>query len=170
MSDPINFCLPKKAIEDAMQLLDSVPARNGITSSEYIKTELKDPKHLRMQLSSEMSGDAVIPLPSSRKLKTPLYLDRRMLIPFVSAGKDMKSDTYEFIVDKNSVTVKHGPRTALLTSNNSASGYEKIPDFKTGLSIELLAVAITRSIGAASTRKATIPNSILPRMIFFVRS
>ena len=92
------FTLPKKALEDGIKLLEAVPTRNGITSSEFIKTRMKDDKHLVMQLSSELSGTAIIPLLNKKNFDTTLYLDRRMLTPFVSEGKDIaSSDEYRSI-------------------------------------------------------------------------
>lgn len=132
------FAIPKKALEDGMKLLEAVPTRNGITSSEYIKTVMKDNKHLIMSLASELSGDAVLPFASKKHYESTLYLDRRMLRPFVAAGVDLTtSDLYEFFITGNGVIVKNGARTANLESNNSASGYEKMPDFSKGFSIEL---------------------------------
>ena len=132
------FVLPKKSLEDAMKLLDSVPTRNGITSSEFIKTSLKDPKHLVMTMSSELSGEAIIPIAKTKEFDSTLYLDRRMLKPFVAAGTDLAaSDIYTFTIYKNQIVVKNGARIARLESNNTASGYEKKPSLKEGLSIEL---------------------------------
>lgn len=138
METEISFTVPKKALEEAMKLLDAVPSRNGITSSEFIKTEIKDLKRLRMSMSSDLSGDAIIPISTKHILKSALYLDRRMLKPFVSEGIELtKRDVYEFFVKSEQVIVKHGSRTAFLKSSNSASGYEPLPDFKNCLSIEL---------------------------------
>jgi hypothetical protein len=132
------FTLPKKALEDAMKLLDAIPTRNGITSSEFIKTELKDNRHLRMSLSSELSGDAIVPLVYKKDFDSVLFLDRRMLRPFIAAGTESSaSDIYEFTVRQNSVVVKNGSRSAHLESNNSVTGYEKMPDVKKALSIDL---------------------------------
>lgn len=132
------FIVPKKALEDAMKLLDSVPTRNGITSSEFIKTDLKDNKHLRMSLCSELSGEAVLPISKQKGFDTILYLDRRMLKPFVSAGTDLSaSEIYEFTVKENLIIVKNGSRYAHLENNTSASGYEKQPSLKDSISIEL---------------------------------
>ena len=132
------FAIPKKALEDALKLLDDIPTRNGITSSEYIKTELIDNKHLKMSLSSELSGEVIIPVAQKPDFKTVLYLDRRMLKPFITGGVELTtSDIYEFTIADKAVTVKHGARTAFLESNESASGYEQRPVIQNGLSIEL---------------------------------
>jgi hypothetical protein len=133
----ITFSVSKRKMEEAVKLLDAVPTRNGITSSEFIKVQQESPRRLSLLLSSDVFGEALLRTIQPTKLEKPLYLDRRMLLPFVSAGTDFKSPLYDFAISNGQVTIKHGPRKALLENNNGATGYETLPDFTQAEHVEI---------------------------------
>lgn len=133
----ITFSVSKRKMEEAIKLLDSVPTRNGIVSSEFIKMKQQSPRSLSLYLSSDVFGEAILRTIKPTELKKSLYLDRRMVTPFVNAGVDFKNPLYEFTVANGSVTIKHGSRRALLENNTEATGYETLPDFSQAEHIEV---------------------------------
>lgn len=122
--------VPKKELEDALDLLLSVPARNGIPSSEYIQVNHFDGNTAVCYLSSDLSGCVFINGSRKYPFKKPFYLDRRLFDPFVGQGKESRITEYTFRMKGTRLIVKHGVRTIVCNVARSDSGYHTVPYYK----------------------------------------
>jgi hypothetical protein len=117
----------KEALEVVINLLENVPTRNGIKSSEFIKVSSHGKDGAVFHLSSTLYGKAILrtgePFPFE-----DLFLDRRLFIPFVNGGRESRSSDYIFIGDEKQLTVKHGSRRAVYSHTKPISGYEDPKD------------------------------------------
>lgn len=117
----------KRALESALNVLFTVPARYGVDASEYVKIEKYKSNAVRLSLSSDMNGCSFLAAEKDCPIKDPMYIDRRMLEPFVTAGKDLSPEHYVFGIHDGYITLRHGHREAKFTSNKKSRGYAKVP-------------------------------------------
>jgi hypothetical protein len=129
------WTLPKKELEDALNLVLSVPTRNGISSSEYIQVCKHDGNKAIMFLSADLSGCAFVTGDKPFPFKKPIYLDRRVLEPFVIRGKESKISEYTFRIKNDVLLIKHGSRTASYVGQRAGTGYHTEPVFDNGKSL-----------------------------------
>jgi len=120
------WLVPKESIEAALKLIELVPIRNGIKTSEYIKME-KSKTGAILSICSDMGARVDVLAGEKYPFSEDLFLDRRLFTPFVNGGKESKATDYQFILSKDSLVVKHGSRRALYALHKPLSGYEN-PD------------------------------------------
>lgn len=111
----------------AVEVIDRVPQRAGIPSSDYVYVKGTGGHRLTMALASDVVGRAwVNAKDGERVLETEYYLDRRLLVPFVLAGKERKAP---FVWNERSeaqVTISQGNRLATLEKKKlPLAGYGK---------------------------------------------
>lgn len=121
------WTVSKEALFHAIDLLELVPTRPGIPASEYIKAERGKLGFVNFQIASEISG--FIPLKGDGEWPAKLwYIDRRLFIPFVLAGKALKTKSdFEFTLDTELLVIKHGSRKASFTKSPDVPGYGELP-------------------------------------------
>lgn len=121
--------VPKDALEGACKIISNVPPRNGIKSSEYIKVSKAGKDGAYFMLTSDLLSRALIRTGEEFPFTDEFFLDRRLFLPFIEAGMETKSSSYEFIVKEDGkLIVKHGNRRAQYERLKPVSGYEDVPD------------------------------------------
>lgn len=121
------WSLNKSDLEMALGIIQHVPAKNGVVSSEYIKVEKADQGTV-FSLCADLSAQAV--LQDEFPFSKPLLIDRRLFEPFVNSGRELKGDTYTFAMKKKGIlTIKHGSRVAVFSVYRKVSGYSDPPQF-----------------------------------------
>lgn len=124
----ITWELQKSDLEYALGIVLNVPAKSGVVSSEYIRFT-KTTEGTLLTLAADIAGQAH--LTDTFPFKKPIYLDRRLFEPFVSAGRDLKGGIYTLAMKKDGVlTVKHGSRVGIFSVHKKVSGYSDVPDYK----------------------------------------
>lgn len=115
-------------IVEAIKVLDLVPIKPGIPSSEFIKVE-GNKTSITMSLASEVSGVVSVPITEPWKLKEPFFIDRKILTPFVSAGAKSKEISISVTKEDDSMTmkIKNGRRSLTLSNGVTTAGYITIP-------------------------------------------
>lgn len=132
----ISWAVPKKELEEAVFLITTVPTRSGVHSSEYIKMSKHDDKSASFSLTSEASGVAYLHSAEKYPFKHDIFLDRRLLEPFVTIGKETKGADYIFSVEKDEVHIKHGHRRAVYAKGKE-SKYLKAPKYSRKNKVDL---------------------------------
>lgn len=118
----------KSDLEYALGIVGNVPAKSGMVSSEHIRWSKHD-EGTMLTMSSDITAQAILPIPFI--FKKSLLLDRRLFEPFVSAGKDLKGETYTLAMKKEGVlTIKHGNRVGIFSVHRKVSGYTDMPKYK----------------------------------------
>jgi hypothetical protein len=121
----ITWELSKIDLEYALRLVCNVPAKSGVVCSEYIRFSKHNSGTL-LTLAADLAAQAF--LSESFPFKKSLYIDRRLFEPFVSAGKELKGNTYTLAMKKDGVlTIKHGSRVAVFAVHKKVSGYSDAP-------------------------------------------
>lgn len=128
----LKWTIAKEALEGAIAIVNNVPPRNGIKASEFIQISRSGKDGAAFSLTSDVMAKAVVRTGSRFPSKAPLFLDRRMFVPFVDMGKESKSPIYKFIIKQDgNVSVQHGGRKAVYGKSTKISGYEDVPDTDT---------------------------------------
>jgi hypothetical protein len=127
----VKWEIQKDAIERAVKIVNQVPARNGIRASEFIKISKHEKTGATLSLSSDMNAEAIIVSGERYPFAGDVFLDRRLFVPFVDAGRESKADTYSFQEkDDGTILVRHGNRKAAYEKAKHVSGYESVPVIK----------------------------------------
>lgn len=114
----------KKSLLAALSVLELVPTRPGIPASEFIRiTPKQQQSWLIMVLSSEVNGLVVLKGEGKWPFKEDVYVDRRLFIPFIRAGAEMKDDEIRFLVKDKQLVVLHGKRKASFNMQPAVPGY-----------------------------------------------
>ena len=118
---------PKKFLA-VLAILDMVPLRPGIPSAVFIEfAERKGT--MTMSLSSDVSGVVSVKGEGTLDRKKPVYLDRRLFLPFVYTAKTYKSDKpFVFSISEKQVLVHQGKRKASFDQMLGGSGYGEIDE------------------------------------------
>lgn len=104
-------------------MLDMVPEKLGIPSSEFIWIRGKGPK-ITLSLTSYIGGEIDLVGKGEWPVEGNFYIDRRTLFPFVYAAKEIKDKhTFQFERKKKELLVSHGKRKTVLTSQSNVQGY-----------------------------------------------
>ncbi len=116
----------KDAFIKPLTVLDLVPTRAGITASEIVKID-KGNGGLSLTLSSEVLGKVEVKASGKFPIKLPVYMDRRLLMPFVMASRDVKTNKdFEFSVQDKQLVLSHGSRKVMFNELPEVGGYGKI--------------------------------------------
>jgi hypothetical protein len=124
MSD---WTIDRDKIIDAIETLGLVPSRPGIATSEFICIRPKK-NRIKMMMASEVSGYVIAEGKGRWPFEKDVYIDRRLLDPFIMAAKNIKSKSdFKFTkTGKDELTVKNGTRKAKLTCSTPRQGYADI--------------------------------------------
>lgn len=112
----------------AIRVLDLVPTRLGIPSSEFIRVEGRQGR-LQCVISGEITGSVELRGDGEWPLKRVFYLDRRVFLPFVYAAKEIKNKApFVFKLSGGSgvgkqLEVIHGRRKARFSTQSEIAGY-----------------------------------------------
>lgn len=115
------------AVDDLLNKLDvleMVPPRFGLPSSEFYKIENLGGGKTRWAISSEATG--VIRIQGNGEWPHPtfFYLDRRMMIPFVMAARNIRSTTpFQFQFQGKQLIIRQGRRKAQFLATSIVEGY-----------------------------------------------
>src|SRR5580765_6240616 len=102
--------IKKDEMLQAISVLDLVPQRAGIPSSDYVRV-LSDSRSLEMALSSSVSGVVSLKMDGAKADKNMMFVDRRLFIPFIQMGRGWKGD-FKFSVSEQKWEVRQGSRQA----------------------------------------------------------
>jgi hypothetical protein len=116
----------KEALFSALSTLELVPTRPGIPASEYIKAERGKNGFVNLQIASEISGFA--PLKGEGEWPAKVwFIDRRLLMPFITAGKTLSKSDFEFSLRNDELCIRHGLRKVSFTKSPDVPGYGDLP-------------------------------------------
>jgi hypothetical protein len=134
-----------KEFLSALKVLDLVPVRSGIPSSEFIRMQ-GFPMYTKnandgivMALAAEISGAVIVKLSDGFwDLKESFFVDRKVLMPFVAASRSPeitittgKSLGYKQESDDAlKIVLKSGRRTLTLANGTLSAGYVEPPNAK----------------------------------------
>ena len=118
-------------LQRAVRVLENVPVKPGIPSSEMIRLQ-RTKAGLKMSLASEVSGVAELKLDGNWNLKDSFFVDRKILSPFVlSASKKQEvSIVLASKGDTNVASIKIGRRSLKLVNGVITAGYIDVPTEK----------------------------------------
>src|SRR5271155_3716555 len=98
-----------------LNLLDLIPEKVGLSASEFVWMRGKGDKVI-ISVASYIMGEITLQGKGTWP-KGDLFIDRRVLLPFVYASKELKNkNTFQFEVKKHQLIVRHGNRKAVLDS------------------------------------------------------
>jgi hypothetical protein len=137
----------KSDIEYALSIIDNVPSKNGMVSSEFIRVSGRN-KTTVFALGAELAAEAYLPI--EYPFSKPIYLDRRLFEPFVACGKEMPIDVYTMAMKKKGVlSVKHGKRSAVFGVHKKVSGYSELPEYPEDAKTMRIYESWTKAMGCA---------------------
>jgi len=121
----------KASLISAVTLLSKVPARVGITSSEYYKLTFSK-SQLIVSLTAEVFGDQTVTVETAGITELNFFVDRKTLEPFLAAFQNSQSEkpflfTHRKAGESETLTVKCGVRKAEFTQAKEVGGYGKEP-------------------------------------------
>lgn len=122
----------KETLLSVLEIVNLVPSRPGISASEFIRVT-PNKETLTFELTSEVCAKVTVKGNGEWPFKGRFFIDRRLLIPFLSVAKDIKSDApFEFFKeDEGYLGVRHGRRKASFEKMaDIQSGYGELPDIK----------------------------------------
>jgi len=118
--------ISKARVIEAVKILDLVPVRPGIPSSEFIKVE-NSGQGVRLSLTSDAVGSVYVPGSEVYDVfANPFYIDRRVLMPFLFQSETGRSDEVVVERDKDVVEFKIGRRKLKLDAVPKVAGYGEI--------------------------------------------
>src|ERR1700761_2823842 len=118
------WIVSKELLENTVALIDSVPVRNGIKSSEFIRISKLGKDSAVFSLTSDMAAKAIVHTGEEYPFEDEMFLDRRIFIPFVNKGKESQAKDYMFIEKGEQIILKHGGRRAEYAKAKDITGYE----------------------------------------------
>lgn len=130
--------IKKDELIDAIRILGLVPERAGIPSSDYFRV-IPRKKMLEIAISSSVTAVVRIAVSESvEDLDKPFFIDRRILTPFVLAGKDFRSDFQVGTKVQDKWVINQGRRQAELSvRTDGITGYMDWKDHKSLKEIKL---------------------------------
>jgi hypothetical protein len=106
-----------------LKILDLVPEKVGLSSSEFYKIRGKGEK-IVISVASYIMGEVTITGKGKWPTKRSFYIDRRVFTPFVNASLAIKNkNTFQFEIKGDMLIVRHGERKAKLASQQDVRGY-----------------------------------------------
>src|SRR5208283_2190230 len=104
----------------AVEVLNLVPQRAGIPSSDYVRV-LATKKGLEMSLASSVRG--IVRVEAKGFIVDEFFVDRRLFMPFVLAGKSWKGD-FRTTFDEKGWLLRQGSRRAeFVLKSEKVGGY-----------------------------------------------
>lgn len=146
--------VPAKDLRQAIKILELVPQRAGIPSSDYIRVEQRNGE-LEMALASEVVGRAWV---KAKGQVEPFAIDRRLLSPFLLAGEEQKTQECELTDEKERWRIRQGNRKLELEKKKlGMSGYGKRLDVKGWKEVQI-APAAREELQIAATCSTADPS------------
>lgn len=117
------FVINRDELLKAVEIISLVPFRPSIRSSEFIMIE-ECVKGIKMYLTSEISGYVHVKGKGKWGFDKPIFIDRRLFSPFITAAKNIKSKAdFEFRRINNDLLIKNGNRKVKMTLSKPSKGY-----------------------------------------------
>lgn len=109
----------------AVSIIDLVPSRAGIPSSEFIRL-VGSNGTLQLSLSADVYGTVTMDLPT--KTKFTAFVDRGSFVPFVMAARESgsKAGFLLSVGDKGQLVIRCGRRRGLFNKLNNVGGYNEV--------------------------------------------
>lgn len=112
----------KEKLIQAIKVLEIVPLRSGIPSSDYVSI-IPEKKYMELALASSVSAVVRVDWKNLVTDNARMFIDRRLLIPFVMTGEKWKGN-FQFSFQEGLLKVKQGSRQAELGLRTDAvNGY-----------------------------------------------
>lgn len=122
--------IKRDALLSGLAILDMIPAKLGIPSSEFFWVRGKGSK-IRVSVASYISAEVVIRGKGEWPFKGSFYIDRRTFIPFVYSARELKvKHMFQFDAKKNQLVLTHGSRRTVLDSQTRVKGYGDLRKLK----------------------------------------
>src|SRR6266404_9357298 len=91
-----------------LQILDMVPEKLGIPSSEFFWVRGKG-SEVRFSVASYISGEIVIKGKGEWPVHKDFFIDRRVFLPFVYAAREIKNkNLFQFEHKGKQLVIRHG--------------------------------------------------------------
>lgn len=132
----MTWSVGRDAFLELCEVMDLVPSRPGIHSSEYFCVDSKKGSPT-FAIASEVTGNVLINGNGRWPMVKPFYLDRRVFLPFVFAAKDLTDAPFVFSRKKKELIVRQGSRKAVFTSQEKVDGYGQPPQAEMASTLEL---------------------------------
>lgn len=155
----LSWTVTKEQLLSVMSVLDMVPSRPGILSSEFIRVAKITDNAISFCLSSEICGTVSLKGIGSWPLKKEFFLDRRLFLPFINAAKIIKSKSdFVFTESENQLVIRQGKRVAKFNKGTDVQGYGELEKKKALASIEL--DDVTKGLVTCARECATTDSSV----------
>src|SRR6266436_2397738 len=106
-----------------LQILDMVPEKLGIPSSEFFWVRGKG-SEVRFSVASYISGEIVIKGKGEWPVHKDFFIDRRVFLPFVYAAREIKNkNLFQFEHKGKQLVIRHGSRKSKFDSQSKVKGY-----------------------------------------------
>lgn len=146
-----------------LQLLDLIPEKVGLSSSEFFWIRGRGDK-VTFAVASYIMGEVQVIGHGEWPVKGDYFIDRRVFLPFVYASKEIKNrHTFKFTAKKDQLIVRHGSRKAVFISQKDVQGYGNL---KSILRKESTTIPISQDLKALLLcgRKCAIADDIVPHL------
>lgn len=115
----------REVLLDAVEVLELVPARLGVPSSEFFRIGNLGNGKTQWTVASDATGvqriigEGIWPVSSH-----PFYVNRKIFTPFVQAAHEIKNkNSFEFKLMGKSLVIRHGKRKAIFSTQPGIDGY-----------------------------------------------
>ncbi len=117
--------IESELLATAVSIIDLVPSRAGIPSSEFIRLE-GGKGMLHLSLSADVYGTVSMDLPT--KSKFVAFVDRGSFVPFVMAARESGSKAGFMLTlgDKGQLIIRCGKRRGLFNKLSNVGGYNEV--------------------------------------------
>lgn len=113
------------ALLEAVSILDRVPTRTGIASSEFVRLVSKKGM-LHLSLASDLVGNAKVPIEDPQDFT--FFVERRLLFPFLSPSKG-RNKPFTLSLDGDGLQIQEGRRKGRYGAVDAQKGYSSgVPD------------------------------------------
>jgi hypothetical protein len=124
------FQVKRENLNAVLDILTMVPEKLGISASEYIWVRGQG-SHIKMSVSSYISGEVELDGVGSWPFKDNFYLDRRTFVPWVMSARESKDKhRFQFHRRGDRLFLKHGGRTVTFDNQKKISGYGDLKRIK----------------------------------------
>lgn len=107
-----------------LEILEQVPARSGITSSEFYQVEKLGKASTRWTLASDATGSLDIAGIGEWPKAGAFYLNRKTFTPFAQVAREIKNKKpFVFKLSGKALIVRHGRRKAVFNTQPTVDGY-----------------------------------------------
>lgn len=112
--------IESKDLLRAVEILDRVPMRTGIQSSEYVKLTGTKDGQLSLALASDLVGVVSIPVQDPQEFT--FFVERKLFVPFVNAAKG-HDKPFTLAVAKDALSLRERKRSVRYQAVDAMKGY-----------------------------------------------